>query len=62
MWIRFDTYLIDEATATGDQRFSQKSHEVFRARMAESSAIMVSPNMNDIRFFAMPVLFCTTEK
>ena len=51
MGIRFDTYLIDEATATGDARFHQKSSEVFRARMAQSSAIMVSHSMADIRSF-----------
>jgi capsular polysaccharide transport system ATP-binding protein len=49
--IKFDTYLIDEATATGDARFRKKSSEVFRARMAESSAIMVSHSMADIRNF-----------
>lgn len=49
--IRFDTYLIDEATATGDARFRKKSSEVFKARMAESSAIMVSHSMADIRSF-----------
>lgn len=49
--IRFDTYLIDEATATGDASFRKKSSEVFRARMAKSSAIMVSHSMTDIRNF-----------
>jgi capsular polysaccharide transport system ATP-binding protein len=49
--IKFDTYLIDEATATGDARFRKKSSEFFRARMAESSAIMVSHSMADIRNF-----------
>jgi capsular polysaccharide transport system ATP-binding protein len=49
--IKFDTYLIDEATATGDARFRKKSSEIFRARMAESSAIMVSHSMSDIRNF-----------
>lgn len=51
MGIRFDTYLIDEATATGDERFRRKSKEVFRARMAQSSAVMVSHNMSEIRNF-----------
>lgn len=49
MGIKFDTYLIDEATATGDERFKRKSKEVFRARMAESSAVMVSHNMSEVR-------------
>lgn len=51
MGIKFDTYLIDEATATGDERFRRKSKEVFRARMAESSAVMVSHSMPEIRSF-----------
>ena len=51
MGIKFDTYLIDEATATGDERFKRKSKEVFRARMAESSAVMVSHSMGEIRNF-----------
>ena len=51
MGIRFDTYLIDEATATGDRRFKIKSKNVFRARMSEASAIMVSHSMADIRAF-----------
>lgn len=51
MGIKFDTYLIDEATATGDARFRKKSKEVFSARMATASAIMVSHRMSDIRAF-----------
>ncbi len=51
MGIKFDTYLIDEATATGDKRFKVKSKNVFRARMSEASAIMVSHSMADIRNF-----------
>ena len=51
MGIKFDTYLIDEATATGDARFRKKSKDVFHARMAESSAVMVSHNMGEIRNF-----------
>ena len=51
MGIKFDTYLIDEATATGDARFRKKSKAVFRERMAQASAIMVSHRMSDIRDF-----------
>ena len=51
MGIKFDTYLIDEATATGDARFKKKSKEFFKARMTDSSAVMVSHNMGDIRNF-----------
>ncbi len=51
MGIKFDTYLIDEATATGDARFRKKSQAVFKARMTEASAIMVSHKMSEIRDF-----------
>ena len=51
MGIHFDTYLIDEATATGDARFRRKSKSFFRARVANASAIMVSHSMKDIRDF-----------
>lgn len=51
MGVKFDTYLIDEATATGDARFRRKSKDVFRARMAKASAVMVSHSMADIRAF-----------
>lgn len=51
MGIKFDTYLIDEVTATGDKRFRVKSKNLFRARMKEASAIMVSHSMADIRAF-----------
>ena len=51
MRIKIDTYLIDEATATGDARFKCKSKNVFRARAAEASAVMVSHSMSDIRAF-----------
>ena len=51
MGIRFDTYLIDEVTAVGDARFRRKSREVFRERMKQSSAIMVSHNSDDLRQF-----------
>jgi capsular polysaccharide transport system ATP-binding protein len=51
MGIKFDTYLVDETTAVGDARFRRKSHAVFRDRMINSSAIMVSHNMNELRSF-----------
>lgn len=49
MGIRFDTYLVDEVTAVGDASFKQKSSAVFRARMQESGAILVSHSMMQIR-------------
>lgn len=51
MGIKFDTYLVDETTAVGDSRFRRKSRAVFRDRMANSSAIMVSHNMRELREF-----------
>ncbi|MEM6375634.1 MAG: ABC transporter ATP-binding protein, partial [Pseudomonadota bacterium] len=51
MGIRFDTYLVDEITAVGDQQFRRKSRQIFLDRMRLSSAIVVSHNMSDIRDF-----------
>lgn len=51
MGIRFDTYLIDEVTAVGDSRFKKKSYEVFKRRMTESSAVLVSHSSKDLRQF-----------
>lgn len=47
MGIRFDTYLVDEVTSVGDEVFKHKSQAVFRARMKEAGAIVVthSPQM-----------------
>lgn len=51
MGIKFDTYLVDEVTAVGDTRFRIKSQAVFRARMQNASAIVVSHNVNDLYAF-----------
>lgn len=51
MGIRFDTYLVDEVTAVGDAAFRQKSRAVFKARMQDSSAILVSHEMAQLREF-----------
>jgi len=45
MGIRFDTYLVDEVTSVGDAAFRQKSDMVFKRRMQESGAIVVSHSM-----------------
>lgn len=42
MGIRFDTYLVDEVTAVGDVNFRAKSERIFRQRLSESGAIVVS--------------------
>ena len=51
MGIKFDTYLIDETTAVGDARFNRKSRAVFKERVKNASAIMVSHQMNTVRDF-----------
>lgn len=51
MGIHFDTYLIDEVTAVGDARFKRKSRAVFRERIKNASAIMVSHQMEQVRQF-----------
>ncbi|SEP09026.1 capsular polysaccharide transport system ATP-binding protein [Salinihabitans flavidus] len=48
MGIRFDTYLVDEVTAVGDAAFRAKSAEVFRARMEQAGAVMVSHSMPQV--------------
>lgn len=42
MGIRFDTYLIDEVTATGDVAFRGKSQKLFEDRLAKAGLIFVS--------------------
>lgn len=49
MGIRFDTYLVDEVTSVGDQRFKEKAAEVFQKRIGDSGAIVVSHSMAVIR-------------
>ncbi len=42
MGIRFDTYLIDEVSATGDAGFRGKSVKVFEDRLSQAGLVMVS--------------------
>lgn len=51
MGIPFDTYLVDEVTAVGDARFRMKSRAIFRERMKQSGAIMVSHSMAELKKF-----------
>jgi capsular polysaccharide transport system ATP-binding protein len=51
MGIPFDTYLVDEVTSVGDASFRAKSKAIFRERMKQSSAIMVSHNMRELQEF-----------
>ena len=49
MGIKFDTYLVDEVTSVGDVAFRKLSAEVFKERMRDSSAIVVSHSTPQIR-------------
>lgn len=51
MGIKFDTYLVDEVTAVGDVAFKRKSRAVFRERVKDASAILVSHDMVQVRNF-----------
>jgi len=49
MGIKFDTYLVDEITAVGDASFRKKSEALFKFRMEESSAIMVTHALGQVQ-------------
>lgn len=49
MGIKFDTYLVDEITAVGDAKFKEKSEALFAQRMAESSAIIVTHALGQVK-------------
>jgi capsular polysaccharide transport system ATP-binding protein len=49
MGIRFDTYLVDEVTAVGDVNFRAKSEAVFRERLRNSGAVVVSHGVGLLR-------------
>jgi len=48
MGMHFDTYLVDEVTAVGDARFKMKSRAVFRKRLKNASALMVSHSLSEL--------------
>jgi capsular polysaccharide transport system ATP-binding protein len=56
MGIAFDTYLVDEVTAVGDEVFRAKSNDMFLARMARSGAIVVNHSPDVIRRLCDSVL------
>ncbi|MCK0168315.1 ABC transporter ATP-binding protein [Jannaschia sp. S6380] len=62
MGIRFDTYLVDEVTAVGDASFNRKSKAVFRERIRNASAIMVSHQMEKLRDYCDAALVLTGGK
>lgn len=49
MGLKFDTYLVDEVTATGDAAFVRKSQELFLDRMREAGAVFVSHSTAQVR-------------
>jgi len=49
MGLRFDTYLIDEVTAVGDENFKRKSKAIFLDRVRNAGALFVSHSMGAIR-------------
>ncbi|MFN3971085.1 MAG: ABC transporter ATP-binding protein [Gemmobacter sp.] len=49
MGIKFDTYLVDEATAAGDQIFKQKAQEVFTQRMRDSGMVFVTHSLGQAK-------------
>ena len=51
MGIPFDTYLIDEVTATGDKNFLAKSISVLRDKLSDASVIFVSHAPAQLRQF-----------
>ncbi len=49
MGLKFDMYLIDEATATGDGAFVRKAQAVFRERMRNAGALFISHSIGQVR-------------
>ncbi|WP_371743758.1 ABC transporter ATP-binding protein [Mangrovicoccus sp. HB161399] len=49
MGVPFDCYLVDEVTSVGDKRFREKCAETFHTRLRESSAIMATHNLSQIK-------------
>ena len=49
MAVPFDTYLVDEVTSVGDAAFREKSSAVFKARMENAGAFVVSHSVDMLR-------------
>lgn len=49
--IDFDTYLIDEATSVGDQKFRKKAKQAFLDKSKQANVIMVSHEIKEIKEF-----------
>ncbi|MBT9382897.1 ABC transporter ATP-binding protein [Pseudooceanicola sp. CBS1P-1] len=61
MAIDFDTYLIDEITAVGDENFRIKSKKVFTEKLKRSNIVMISHSVNEIRNYCNCGLFLTRQ-
>lgn len=62
MAFKFDYYLVDEVTAVGDARFKQKCADLFKARHAEASFLMVSHSLNSLKEFCDVALLINSDK
>lgn len=49
MALQFDTYLVDEVTSVGDKAFREKSAAIFKDRMKNASAIVVTHSLAEVR-------------
>jgi capsular polysaccharide transport system ATP-binding protein len=49
MGVAFDTYLVDEITAVGDAAFTKRSDALFKDRMKNAGAVVVSHSMPQVR-------------
>lgn len=49
MGIPFDTYLVDEVTSVGDAQFKAKSSRLFKERLQNAGAFVVSHSMRMVR-------------
>lgn len=49
MGVPFDTYLVDEVTSVGDATFRKKSAQVFKARMENAGAVVVTHSPEQMR-------------
>lgn len=49
MGLKFDTYLVDEVTATGDASFREKSSKIFRDRTRDAGALFISHSVGHLR-------------
>ena len=47
--IPFDTYLVDEVTSVGDAAFKRKSRIIFRERLKNSGAVVVTHSARQVR-------------